>query len=196
SCGDEPVLGVVDPSDATITAVPALGFRATAPASIGLNGVSARVVARGDAARDAIGRARLAAWIGGAALAVGSANGAIEHARRHAAERYAFGKPLLGQQAVARKLVESRRRAEAARHLAFHAARLADSGHDARETAMLAKITAVDAAVHAADEAIQIHGGYGYTVEYHVERHYRDAKTLEVIDGGIESLCDALGPTA
>ena len=52
--------------------------------------------------------------------------------------------------------------------------------------------TAVDAAVHAGDEAIQIHGGYGFTVEYHVERHYRDAKTLEVLDGGTDALRDAI----
>ena len=57
---------------------------------------------------------------------------------------------------------------------------------------MQARIAAVDAMVLAADEAIQIHGGFGYTVEYHVERHYRDAKTLEVLDGGSDILRDRL----
>ena len=57
---------------------------------------------------------------------------------------------------------------------------------------MQARIAAVDAMVLAADESIQIHGGFGYTVEYHVERHYRDGKTLEVLDGGNDSLRDRL----
>jgi alkylation response protein AidB-like acyl-CoA dehydrogenase len=52
----------------------------------------------------------------------------------------------------------------------------------------MARITAVDAMVSAADEAIQIHGGFGYTVEYHVERHYRDGKMLEVLDGGSDAM--------
>ena len=57
---------------------------------------------------------------------------------------------------------------------------------------MQARIAAVDAMVLSADEAIQIHGGFGYTVEYHVERHYRDGKTFEVLDGGSDSLRDRL----
>ena len=70
----------------------------------------------------------------------------------------------------------------------------ADAGEPAREAAMFAKITGVEAAGYAADEAIQILGGYGFTVEYHVERHYRDAKMLEVLDGGTDALRDALMP--
>ena len=60
------------------------------------------------------------------------------------------------------------------------------------DAAIEARIAAVDAMVLASDEAIQIHGGFGYTVEYHVERHYRDAKTLEVLDGGNGQLRDRL----
>src|SRR5690606_19623568 len=108
------------------------------------------------------------------------------------AERVAFGKPLLQQQAVAHKLVEAARRTEAARHLTWHAARLADAGEDAAEAASRARLTAIDALLFAADEGIQVHGGYGFTVEYHVERHYRDAKTLEVLEGGTLRLRDAL----
>ncbi|MBK8975949.1 MAG: acyl-CoA dehydrogenase family protein [Planctomycetes bacterium] len=174
---------------------PGLGFRAAAPGAVTLAGVTVpgdAVLARGEEAAAAISRASLAARIGGAALAVGSALASVEHARRHSEERIAFGKPLARQQAVGHKLVESRRRAEAARHLAWHAARLSDLGQDAGEVAELARLSATDAALHAADEAIQIHGGYGYTVEYHVERHYRDAKTLEVLDGGALALRDAL----
>jgi alkylation response protein AidB-like acyl-CoA dehydrogenase len=63
---------------------------------------------------------------------------------------------------------------------------MCDLGEDAEAACLQARIAAVDAAVLASDEAIQIHGGFGYTVEYHVERHYRDAKATEVIDGGNE----------
>ena len=69
-----------------------------------------------------------------------------------------------------------------------YAARICDAGTDGLAATATARIAAIDAAVSAADEAVQILGGYGYTVEYHVERHYRDAKTLEVLDGGNESL--------
>ena len=100
---------------------------------------------------------------------------------------------LLAQEAVVRKLVECRRQSEAARHLTWHAARLADLGQDGVDAALQARLLAVDAMVTAADEAIQIHGGYGYTVEYHVERHYRDGKTLEVLDGGASDLLNRLG---
>jgi alkylation response protein AidB-like acyl-CoA dehydrogenase len=124
------------------------------------------------------------------------AQAALRLTARHAGERIAFGKPLTAQQAVAHKLVEVRRRNEAARHLTYHAARLRDAGEDARAAAMLAKIEAIDAAVLAADEGVQIHGGYGYVVEYHVERYYRDAKTLEVLEGGIEFLRDQLAAMA
>ena len=82
---------------------------------------------------------------------------------------------------------------DAARHLTWHAARLCDLGQDGVAAAMQARIAACDAMVFAADESIQIHGGFGYTVEYHVERHYRDGKTLEVLDGGSERLRDRLG---
>ena len=84
------------------------------------------------------------------------------------------------------------RKAQAARHMVYHAGRLADLGEDARSAAMLAKLQAVAAAELAADEGIQILGGYGYVVEYHVERHYRDAKSLEVMDGVAEALRDEL----
>ena len=81
---------------------------------------------------------------------------------------------------------------EAARQLVYHAARLVEAGENSVRSAVRARLQAVQAAVLAADEGIQIHGGYGFTVEYHVERHYRDAMTLQVLDGGAESLLDQL----
>ncbi len=188
-------LVLVPAASATVEPSASLGFRATAPGKVVCAAVTVAgdaVLARGADAEAAFRRAALASQIGGAALAVGSALASIEHSRRHTSERIAFGKPLARQQAVGHKLVESRRRALAARHLAWHAARLVDLGEDAQETAWFARLSALDAAVHAADEAIQVHGGYGYTVEYHVERHYRDAKTLEVLDGGSLAPRDAL----
>lgn len=173
----------------------ALGFRASAPGSVTFGdhrAPAATLAAGGDGAADAIEKASLGAWLGGGAIAVGTALASYELTKRYAAERIAFGKPLSEQQAVAHKLVESCRRAQAARHMVYHAARIADLGQDASEAAMMAKITAIGAAEFAADEGIQIHGGYGFVVEYHVERHYRDAETLGVMDRGPEQLRDAL----
>jgi alkylation response protein AidB-like acyl-CoA dehydrogenase len=174
------------------TPLRALGLASAGCAAVGFDGASATVVARGEAAQVAIARGQLVGWVGTAAAAIGGGNGSIQAARKHAGERIAFGKPLLVQEAVQRKLVETRRAVDAARHLVWHAARLADLGHDATEAAIAARLAAVDAMVLAADEAIQIHGGFGYTVEYHVERHYRDGKTFEVLDGGGEALRNKL----
>ena len=186
-------LFVVPAAAVECSAMQALGFRACAPASVRFAGTpSGAAVATGAVAAAACARVQLVANLGGAALAIGFAQASFDAAKKHGSERIAFNKPLTAQPAVANKLVEMRRRTEAARHLVFHAARLADAGLDAVEAGMTAKLDAVDAAVFAADEAIQIHGGYGFVVEYHVERHYRDAKTLEVLDGGCESLREKL----
>lgn len=174
---------------------PASGFHATAPGSVRLTShvVPAEcILVRGPAATAAAERATLAALIGGAALAVGIGEHAFTVSRRHTHDRIAFGKPLFAQQAVAHKLADARRRIQAARHLVYHAARLCDLGQDAMEAAVTARLAAVEAAVVAADEAIQVHGGFGYTVEYLVERHYRDAQSLLVLDVPQEILHDEL----
>jgi len=167
----------------------ALGLNSAGCGRVRCEGVAGTALG---SAESAIARAELVGLVGVAATCVGGAIGAIQAAKRHAGERIAFGKPLLVQDAVQRKLVESGRAASAAQQLAWHAARLADLGQDAADAAIEARIAAVDAMVLASDEAIQIHGGFGYTVEYHVERHYRDAKTLEVLDGGNGQLRDRL----
>ena len=165
----------------------ALGLASAGCAALSIDG-PASVVATGEAATAAIERAQCTALVGVAATAVGGGLGALAAARRHASERIAFGKPLLVQEAVRRKLVDSRRAVDAARQLTWHGARLADLGQPALEAAIAARLAAVDALIAAADESIQIHGGFGYTVESHVERHYRDAMTLDVLDGGAEQL--------
>lgn len=188
----QPALLAVEAAAVERTALRSLGLASAAPARLRFAGAPAAVLATGAAAAAAIARAELAAWLGVAATAVGGGSAAVQAAKQHAGERIAFGKPLLAQEAVVRKLVESQRGLEGARQLAWHAARLADLGSNATEAALQARIAAIDAMVAAADEAIQIMGGYGYTVEYHAERHYRDAKTLEVLDGGNERLRDRL----
>ena len=187
----KPVIATVAPAAVTRAPLRCLGLGSAGCASVAFDGAAATVLGAGDAAA-AISRAQFAAWVGVAATAVGGGLACVQAARKHAAERIAFGKPLLAQEAVVRKLVECRRQSEAARHLTWHAARLADLGQDGVDAALQARLLAVDAMVTAADEAIQIHGGYGYTVEYHVERHYRDGKTLEVLDGGAQDLLDRL----
>jgi alkylation response protein AidB-like acyl-CoA dehydrogenase len=190
--GEAWVLARVAGSDASRSGLRTLGLNSAGCARVDFSGAAAHVLARGETASQAIAAARRTAWLGTAAAAVGAGNAAIAAAHKHAGERIAFGKPLLAQEAVQRKLVECRRHVDAARHQTWHAARIADLGQDPLEATLQARIAAVDAMVLAADEAIQIHGGFGYTVEYHVERHYRDGKMLEVLDGGSGKLRDEL----
>ncbi len=193
--GEEPGLFVVSSDKVERRDVAALGFRASAPGEVTFAGQGARI-ASGSDAKAATERATLAACVGGGAIATGLATASFELALVHAHDRVAFGKPLFRQQAVGHKLVEGLRQFHAARHLVYRAAELVDAGSDtALQASMLAKLDAVEAAVLGADEAIQIHGGFGFTVEYHVERHYRDAKTLEVLDHGADWLRDQLTET-
>ncbi len=194
--GDQPVLLTVDKHAAKITPVRSLGLRATAPARVEFAGAAAKVVAQGAAATAALLRAEIGACLGAAAIACGLQQASLRQSLGHARERIAFGKPLTAQQAVAHKLARMQRRLASSRHVAYHVARLLDAGEDAREAAWIAKLEAIDAAVEGADEGIQIHGGYGFVVEYHVERHYRDAKTIEVLEGGRERLRDQLAARA
>jgi butyryl-CoA dehydrogenase len=190
-----PLLFALEPAAASIESTPSLGFRSAAPGSVTFDATPASgdaLLARGEEARAALDRADLSAWIGGGAIAVGMATASVEASRRHAAERVAFGKTLDKQQAVAHKLAESWRLTQAARHLVYHAARLVDAGEDATQDARMARLTALEAAILASDEGVQIHGGYGYTVEYHVERFYRDAQTLKVMDTGTETIMDQI----
>ncbi len=188
----KPVLVTVAAAGLERTMLRCLGLASAGCARVVFDGAPATTVATGEVAGSAIARAQFAGWLGVAATAVGGGLACVAVSRKHAGERIAFGKPLLAQEAVVRKLVESRRQVDAARHLLWHAARLADLGQDGVEAALQARLAAVEAMINAADEAIQIHGGYGYVVEYHVERHYRDGKTLEVLDGGAEDLRNRL----
>ena len=120
------------------------------------------------------------------AIALGLAQGAFECSAKYAGEREAFGKPLSGQQAVAFKLANMATEIAAARHLIYHAARLKDSGRPYGTAASMAKLYASEVAMRVTYDAIQIHGGYGYSREYPVERMWRDAKLCTIGEGTSE----------
>src|SRR5215216_2974184 len=121
--------------------------------------------------------------IGVAAMGVGLAQGALDQALAYAKERRAFGQPISKFQAIQAKLADMATEIEAARLLTYKAARLKDSGRSFTLTAAQAKLKTGRLAVRCAEEAVQIHGGYGYIEEYPVCRFYRDAKILTIGEG-------------
>jgi len=121
--------------------------------------------------------------IGVAAMGVGLAQGALDQALSYARERRAFGRPISKFQAIQAKLADLSAEIEATRLLVYKAAFLKDAGRDFTLTAAQAKLKSGRLAVRAADEAVQIHGGYGYIEEYPVARFYRDAKVLTIGEG-------------
>ena len=124
--------------------------------------------------------------IGIAAQALGIAAGAYELALKYAQEREAFGKPIMHHQAIAFKLAEMATEIEAARLLVYRAAKIKDMGLDYSTAAAMAKLFASETAMKHTVQAVQIHGGYGYVKEYHVERLMRDAKITEIYEGTSE----------
>jgi len=124
--------------------------------------------------------------IGIAAQALGIASGAYELALRYSTQRQAFGVPIGKHQAIAFKLAQMATQIEAARLLCLRAAYLKDRGQPYGLAASLAKLYASRTAMWVTTEAIQIHGGYGYVKEYHVERLFRDAKITEIYEGTSE----------
>ncbi len=120
------------------------------------------------------------------ALALGLAVGATERALKYAKERKTFGRPIAEHQAIAFKLADMAVGIQAARHLIFHAAVLKDAGKPFKKEASMAKLFSSEMATRVCDEAIQIHGGYGYVRDYQVERLYRDAKLCEIGEGTSE----------
>jgi short/branched chain acyl-CoA dehydrogenase len=121
--------------------------------------------------------------IGVAAMGVGLAQGALDQALAYAKERIAFGRPISTYQAIQMKLARISTEVAATRLLVHHAAYLKDQGRNFTLTAAQAKLKSGRLAVWAADEAVQIHGGYGYIEEYPVCRFYRDAKILTIGEG-------------
>ena len=126
--------------------------------------------------------------IGIAAQALGIASGAYELALQYSKERKAFAKPISKHQAISFKLADMATEIDAARLLCFRAAWMKDNGLNYDKEAAMAKVFASETAMKTSTEAVQIHGGYGFVKEYHVERLMRDAKITQIYEGTSEIL--------
>jgi alkylation response protein AidB-like acyl-CoA dehydrogenase len=124
--------------------------------------------------------------IGIAAQALGIASGALELAIKYSKERKAFGTEIANHQAIQFKIAEMATKVEAARLLVLKAAQLKDNGQEYAHASAMAKLYASEIAMEVANEAVQIHGGYGYVKEFHVERLLRDAKITQIYEGTSE----------
>ncbi|HYM20065.1 MAG TPA: acyl-CoA dehydrogenase [Candidatus Kapabacteria bacterium] len=166
-----------------------LGIRSSDTCSLGFTGVRVsdanRLGAEGEGFKIAMETLN-GGRIGIAAQALGIASGAMEKAIKYSYERHAFGQPINQLQAIQFKLAEMATKVEAARLLIFRAARAKDNGENYIKEAAMAKLYASTIALEVANEAIQIHGGYGYVREYLVERALRDAKITQIYEGTSE----------
>jgi alkylation response protein AidB-like acyl-CoA dehydrogenase len=124
--------------------------------------------------------------IGIAAQALGIASGALEMAVNYSKERKTFGKEINQHQGVAFKLAEMAVKVETARLLCLKAAALKDAGQPYNKESAMAKLYASEVALEVANDSVQVHGGYGYVKEYHVERLMRDAKITQIYEGTSE----------
>jgi hypothetical protein len=124
--------------------------------------------------------------IGIASQAVGIARGALNAALRYAGERETFGKPILQHQAVAFMMADAATWMDSAELLTLRAAQLKESGKPFSREAAMAKLFASEHAVRACDHALQVHGGYGYTKDFPVERAYRDVRVTKIYEGTSE----------
>ena len=124
--------------------------------------------------------------IGIASQALGIASGAYELALKYSKERKAFGKEISQHQAIAFKLADMATEIEAARFLCLKAAWLKDKGENYDSASAMAKVFASETAMKTTIEAVQVHGGYGFVKEYHVERLMRDAKITQIYEGTSE----------
>jgi alkylation response protein AidB-like acyl-CoA dehydrogenase len=124
--------------------------------------------------------------IGIAAQALGIASGAFERSLQYAKQRKSFGKEIINHQAIQFKLADMYTRIEAARLLIYKAALDKEAARDYTISSAMAKVFASETAMWVTTEAVQIHGGYGYVKEYHVERMMRDAKITQIYEGTSE----------
>ena len=124
--------------------------------------------------------------IGIAAQALGIASGALDLSLKYARERKSFGKPIAEHQAISFKLADMATKIDAARLLCLQAAHLKDQKKDFSKASAMAKLFASQVAMDTTIEAVQVHGGYGYVKEFHVERLMRDAKITQIYEGTSE----------
>jgi butyryl-CoA dehydrogenase len=166
-----------------------LGIHAAHSATIFFDGVRVRPedVVGGDGAGFKVAMSTLdGGRIGIAAQAVGIAQAALERAAAYAKERRAFGVPIADHQAIQFMLADMATEVEAARLLVLRAARMKDLGVKHTAESSMAKLFASETATRVTHKAIQIHGGYGYSAEFPLERHYRDARITEIYEGTSE----------
>jgi butyryl-CoA dehydrogenase len=166
-----------------------LGIKGSSTAQIVLDGC--RVPAENLLGKDGEGfKVAMATLDGGrigiAAQAVGIARAAFEAAREYAKGRVQFGKPIASLQAIQFMLADMATEIEAARLLTYRAAALKDAGRRFSKEAAMAKLYASEAAMRITTKAIQVHGGYGYILDYPVQRYFRDAKITEIYEGTSE----------
>ncbi|ASS71808.1 acyl-CoA dehydrogenase [Bacillus atrophaeus] len=121
--------------------------------------------------------------IGIAAQGLGIAEAALDYSVQYSKQRVQFGRPIASNQAISFKLADMATRAEASKHLVYHAADLHNRGLKCGKEASMAKQFATDTAMKASIDAVQIYGGYGYTKDYPVERLFRDAKVTQIYEG-------------
>jgi alkylation response protein AidB-like acyl-CoA dehydrogenase len=121
-----------------------------------------------------------------AALAVGMAQGALEHSLAYARQREQFDRPIAQFQAVQFMLADMTVETEAARWLTYRAACRKDRGENVTRASAMAKLYSGEVAVRVANAAVQIHGGYGFTKDYPVEKYYRDVKLCTIGEGTSE----------
>lgn len=131
--------------------------------------------------------------VGIAAVCVGLAQAALDEAVRYVQERRAFGSPLAGHDGVKVKLADMATRLEAARRMTYYAAWCKDQGRGYTKEAAMAKLFASEASEFVAREAIQLHGGYGYSTEFPVERIYRDQRLMSIGEGANDVLRLVIG---
>ena len=117
---------------------------------------------------------------------MGLAQGAYDAAQRYSLERRAFGKAISGFQAIQWKLADNATRIEAARWLTYRAAFLKDQGRRTTMESSMAKLYASEIAVKAADDCVQVHGGYGFVKDYPAEKYFRDVKLCTIGEGTSE----------
>jgi alkylation response protein AidB-like acyl-CoA dehydrogenase len=166
-----------------------LGMRASETSEVRLDGcrvpATQMIGAEGRGFKDAM-QVLDAGRIGIAALAVGLAQGAYEAALRYARQRHAFGRPIGSFQAIQWKLADNAVRIEAARLLTYRAAFVKDQGRSPTLESAMAKLYASEIAVRAADDCVQIHGGYGFVKDYPAEKFFRDVKLTTIGEGTSE----------
>jgi alkylation response protein AidB-like acyl-CoA dehydrogenase len=121
--------------------------------------------------------------LGIAAVATGLAQGALDQAVAYAHERETFGKPIIDHQGLAFLLADMEAAVQSARAMTLHAARLKDAGLPFGREASIAKLVATDNAMKVTTDAVQVLGGYGYTRDFPVERHMREAKVMQIFEG-------------